>query len=474
MRVHIHPAIIVALVGKTNAFNHALLTEIGTPVGDENRRQLFGMLITAAVAKPTEPSIDGIGDSRLRGYHSSSFPNWEGSSLPGPLSLAEACSQISDNNMGSEPLLRMGRWPDPILRHQASPIPTSVFRKEDQLKQLQVVANSLRNTARREGAVGLAAQQCGVDGSLIFIDGVKNPGTDVVRRITKGMSGRSISVEGANKQPRSENHSDEEGTFLVNPRIIHRSPESQMLVWTEECLVLPPEFRATLLRDAEVTIECECLELFGDAPKGSCGFTKQIKLQGELARCAQHEMDHDNGILIVDHVALDELLSINGNMLMADIENADGLHSERMQRAYSRGVSGSILLSSGDKNVPEAIDARLWQTDREYMALPQRRPPLVQYAYAADEAIPPNATSSTLESNESNTPLSGSDRPVCDSNCQEERRRLVEQRRAMMKQSRSNTRRADVLELSQQRASLYGSDFKGLPPQYCRQPSFCP
>ena len=38
----------------------------------------------------------------------------------------------------------------------------------------------------------------------------------------------------------------------MNPRIINGSPESEMLVWTEECLVLPPEFRATLLRDAEI------------------------------------------------------------------------------------------------------------------------------------------------------------------------------------------------------------------------------
>ena len=125
-----------------------------------------------------------------------------------------------------------------------------------------------------------------------------------------------------------------------------------MLVWTEGCLVLPPEFRATLLRDAEVTIEYESLELDDDdGDDNIMGLTKQIRLRGELARCAQHEMDHDRGILIVDHVSLEELLLPSAvddekpHYNMADIENADGLHSMRMQRAYSRDVVDSSLFT---------------------------------------------------------------------------------------------------------------------------------
>ena len=69
------------------------------------------------------------------------------------------------------------------------------------------------------------------------------------------------------------------------------------------------------------------------------GITKHIKLQGELACCVQHEMDHDRGVLIVDHVSSDELLTIDGRALfMAETENSDGLHDRRMQRAYSRAV----------------------------------------------------------------------------------------------------------------------------------------
>jgi hypothetical protein len=62
---------------------------------------------------------------------------------------------------------------------------------------------------------------------------------------------------------------------------------------------------------------------------------------------------------------------------------------------------------------------------------------------------------------------------MCDQNCVNERKRIIDERRAMMQQSRSNNRREDVLELSQQRAKLYGSQYQGLPSQLCSS-GFCP
>jgi hypothetical protein len=43
----------------------------------------------------------------------------------------------------------------------------------------------------------------------------------------------------------------------------------------------------------------------------------------------------------------------------------------------------------------------------------------------------------------------------------------------MLKQSRSNTNRGDVLKLSEQRAALYGARFGGLPSNTCSS-GFCP
>ncbi|KAL3774641.1 hypothetical protein ACHAW5_008564 [Stephanodiscus triporus] len=136
----------------------------GNAVHDEHRREfLSSMLLTTAVSvQPFQANADavrrdatqiniGILDPNLKDYYDPSLPNWKGTSLPGPLSLSEACARLVD----SEPVLTMGRWPDPILRHPAANIPLSVFQNKNQLEQLQLVATALSNTARKEGAVGL-------------------------------------------------------------------------------------------------------------------------------------------------------------------------------------------------------------------------------------------------------------------------------------------------------------------------------
>ena len=473
--------------------------------------------------------------------------DWRGTSLPGPLSLSEACERLlllpppSVVDSSSPPpvlLLSMGRWPDPILRHPASNVPSSVFRDGDQLGRLVSVARALRNTARREGAVGLAAQQCGVDASLIYIDGVNSATTTKSMRDDDGRKGEDIDallfgdaspsiVRGGgalygesnnyrrksrvgvsdggggdyyarsserpvrNGSRRSPRRGGDNGIYLVNPRIIRRSRESDMLVWTEGCLVLPPEFRATLLRDAEVTIEYESLLDDDDGDDNIMGLTKQITLRGELARCAQHEMDHDRGILIVDHVSLEELLlpSVDGGgkphyYNMADIENADGSHSMRMQSAYSRDVVDSSLLperrssNNGISLAMEDNDGGIYHarvTQHEYPHF------FVQAANAMDqEESNPSSPMMNNNGRQSKDRYGPSRKPVvtaeisstCDTNCLEERKRVIERRRALMRQSRSNTRRGDVLELSQQRALMYGTGYRGLPPQLCS--GFCP
>jgi peptide deformylase len=109
---------------------------------------------------------------------------------------------------------------------------------------------------------------------------------------------------------------------MINPRIINRSRELDMKVWTEECLVLPPTFRATLLRDAVVTVEYQNFD----------GDFRQITLDGELARAFQHELDHDRGVLIVDHIGLDEM-----DPRMRFIEHID--HDQKMEKAFTRFIS---------------------------------------------------------------------------------------------------------------------------------------
>jgi len=189
----------------------------------------------------------------------------------------------------------MGRWPDPLLRRPAQEVPSSMFGTPE----LEMACHLLRNTAVVNRAVGLAAQQCGVNARIIYLQ-----------------------REQKLRSPQSKRHHTD-GLTMVNPRIVQRSPEMDMRVWREECLVLPPTFRATVLRDAWVDVEFQY---------AATGQMTSLRLKGETARALQHEYDHDRGILITDHVDLSEL----ENDVMRQIEEKG--HDERMTLAYARTV----------------------------------------------------------------------------------------------------------------------------------------
>ncbi|OEU10192.1 peptide deformylase, partial [Fragilariopsis cylindrus CCMP1102] len=176
----------------------------------------------------------------------------------------------------------MGKWPDQILRRPANPVDpkmwllgssSSTNNQEQQQQQrliLQKAATILRNTARREGAVGLAAQQCGVDAKMVYLS----------------------SSSGTTDTGNNNNE-----LVFINPRIVNRSIETNMNVWTEECLVLPPTFRATVLRDDWIDIEYDFSYEFRTS---SSLMPMKRRFFGEQSRCLQHELDHDRGILITD------------------------------------------------------------------------------------------------------------------------------------------------------------------------------
>lgn len=280
---------------------------------------------TVVSASPTSRGSDGGALAN--------FPyrdDWTGSNLK-LLSISDAASLATSSSADKTTAatqFEMGRWPDPILRRQATPIPGDMLSTD----QLKVVGDALRKTAQAEGAVGLAAQQCGVDGRMLWID------TSDIDRLSLGVNkhrargnksvGQSHAGEGEITMKKSREKA--EGLFLVNPRITRRSSEMEMLPWTETCLVLPQKFSATVLRDASISVEYETLD----------GETKSISLDGELARCVQHEMDHDRGILLVDHIDLGEMEGgESGTMANLEREN----HSKRMTLAYERYISESTL-----------------------------------------------------------------------------------------------------------------------------------
>jgi peptide deformylase len=211
----------------------------------------------------------------------------------------------TNNNDGMDKSTRecwpMARWPDPILRHVAAPVSQELFGTE----VLQIACRRLEQTAIREKAVGLAAQQCGVNARIVYLKRSEN----------KNMGPFHLHLS-----------SPSLALTMINPKIVQRSPETEMKVWTEECLVLPPTLEVTLLRDAWVDVEYQNV----------AGEWLKERLEGEVARAAQHELDHDRGILMTDHVSLDEL----ENDLMRSIEEPG--HDQRMVLAYARTIEDSV------------------------------------------------------------------------------------------------------------------------------------
>lgn len=78
--------------------------------------------------------------------------------------------------------------------------------------------------------------------------------------------------------------------YMVNPEIIQSSDDEN--IYEEGCLSFPGQ-RAMVTRPKEVTVKY--LDYHGKEQIMEC--------DGLLATCVQHELDHLNGVVFIDHVS---------------------------------------------------------------------------------------------------------------------------------------------------------------------------
>jgi peptide deformylase len=101
-------------------------------------------------------------------------------------------------------------------------------------------------------------------------------------------------------------------TELVNPQIVRTSGEQ--LDW-EGCLSIPG-YVAEVARAAKVTVKA----------KDRHGREFRVKGEELFARALQHEIDHLNGILYIDHLeSLEELVRVNETQHEVEEETAAGI-----------------------------------------------------------------------------------------------------------------------------------------------------
>jgi peptide deformylase len=88
----------------------------------------------------------------------------------------------------------------------------------------------------------------------------------------------------------SKKDEDKAQRVFINPEVVWSSDERN--VHEEGCLSIP-EFYEDVERPAQVRVKYLDLD----------GKEQEIEASGLLATCLQHEIDHTNGVLFIDHIS---------------------------------------------------------------------------------------------------------------------------------------------------------------------------
>lgn len=159
--------------------------------------------------------------------------------------------------------------PDPRLKQKSAP----VERVDDELRKLM---DDMLETMYEAPGIGLAAIQIGVPRRVIVMD---------------------LSREGEPKAPQ----------YFVNPEILWTSAETTLC--EEGCLSVPDLYEEV---ERPTKVKVRYLDYQGEI--------RTVDADGLLAVCIQHEMDHLEGILFIDHLS-----KLKRSMMLKKLEKAKRL-----------------------------------------------------------------------------------------------------------------------------------------------------
>ncbi len=147
-------------------------------------------------------------------------------------------------------------YPNPFLRRQAQRVDTFDAA-------LAAVVRDMEETMAARDGIGLAATQVGIDLRLLLLDPYA----------LEGDAGRG-----------------KPNLVIINPEVVWESPEKQ--IGEEGCLSFPGVF-IQVERPASVRIRARDVN----------GGTYEIRGEGLGARAILHEIDHLEGVVMIDHVS---------------------------------------------------------------------------------------------------------------------------------------------------------------------------
>ena len=144
--------------------------------------------------------------------------------------------------------------PDAVLREKAHPVETV----DDALRRQ---LDKMLHTMYEAPGIGLAANQVGMLNRVLVMDIAQRDEPETRKPI-----------------------------FMINPEIIWESEEPSL--WEEGCLSIPGQY-AEVERPLEVRVRY----------LGYDGKQKEDTFHGLGSHCVQHEIDHLNGVLFIDHLS---------------------------------------------------------------------------------------------------------------------------------------------------------------------------
>ncbi|RJE80469.1 peptide deformylase [Paracoccus sp. JM45] len=164
--------------------------------------------------------------------------------------------------------------PDPRLKKVAEPIARIT-------PEIETLATDMLATMYEAPGIGLAAPQIGINARIFVMDATRDPDAEAAPIV------------------------------MVNPQITWIS--EGLNTYDEGCLSIPDQY-AEVTRPAELRMEWLGLD----------GKTQTGEFDGLWATCAQHELDHLDGILFIDHLSAIKRQMITRKMVKYKKEQARG------------------------------------------------------------------------------------------------------------------------------------------------------
>jgi peptide deformylase len=159
--------------------------------------------------------------------------------------------------------------PDPRLKLKCKPVP----RVDGEIRRLM---DDMLETMYQAPGIGLAAPQVGVTKRVLVVD---------------------VAKEGEAPAP----------LRMANPEVLWRSDE--LAIYEEGCLSLPEHY-------ADVERPMRCRVRYIDHENE----VRELEAEGLLSTCIQHEIDHLDGVLFVDHIS-----ALKRGMILRKLQKAKKL-----------------------------------------------------------------------------------------------------------------------------------------------------